>query len=207
LSYYGNELNFNTAGQVNSSVPNFKMSENTTQSYPTDAYTDFGSHLVLASHVVTMTMPENRPQFELLLSGTGTVTTTTGGEELEITKGATKATTAGTTIEVKDVTYTATCGAGTTGTSGSCTPSTYESVVPVGKLVYTDDSPPTGKVIIIGGHLVNTMAKGITDDKLVTAGDVVAAKQPNGDIVIAGYTAADTGAAAQELINALDAMR
>jgi len=36
---------------------------------------------------------------------------------------------------------------------------------------------------------------------------MVAEKQDNGDIVVAGYTAADTGAAAQELIDALDAMQ
>lgn len=202
MSYYGNELDYGVESQTNSSVANFKMSENATQSYPKDAYTDFGTRIVLSNHVATLTLPENRPQFELLLSGTGTVTTTTGGEELEIAKGATGSTTAGTTIEVKDVTYAATCGAGT----GACSPESYEAIVPVGKLVYTDSSPPTGKVIIVGGHLVNALAKGITDDKLAAAGDKVAEKEANGDIVVAGYTASDTGAAAQELIDALDAM-
>ncbi len=203
LSFYGEEVDYQNLGLVNSSNATWKMSANTAQIYPTDAYSDYGTHATLASGVVKFVLPENRPQFELLLSGTGTTTTTTGGEELDIAKGATGSTTAGTTIEVKDVTYTATCGAGT----GACTPESYEAVVPIGKLVYTDDSPPTGKVIIVGGHLVNALAKGITDDKLAAAGDKVAEKEANGDIVVAGYTASDTGAAAQELIDALDALR
>ncbi len=202
LSYYGNEINYNPDGKADSSNPNWKVSENTSQSYPTTAYSDYGTYVVLSNHIATFTLPENKPQFELLISGTGTTTTTTGGEELTIAKGTTKSTTSGTTIEVKDINYTATCAAG----SGSCAPSSFEQVVPVGKLVYTDDSPPAGKVIVVGGHLVNALAKGITEDTLAAAGDQMAEKLANGDIVVAGFTAADTAAAAQELINALDAL-
>lgn len=201
LSGYSSEVNYAQGGLTGSTSPNFNMSLYSGSGLPTDAYSDYGTHAVLANSIVTFTIPEARPQFELLLSGTGTVTTTTGGEELTIAKGETKTTSGGTTVEVKDVTYTATCGG-----AGTCTPAEYQMVVPIGKLVYSDDSPPTGKVIIVGGHLVNALAKGITDDKLVAAGDTVAEKEANGDIVVAGFTASDTGAAAQELIDALDAM-
>jgi hypothetical protein len=40
---------------------------------------------------------------------------------------------------------------------------------------------------------------------LTKGGDMVAEQLSNGNIVVAGYTASDTGAAAQELIAALDA--
>lgn len=131
------------------------------------------------------------------------------------------------TSSVEDGKVTITCPA------GGITPDqiTVESVtrmtpVKVGQLVYTDETAPVGKQhIIIGGWKANSLASGIVvpagaelcdgtvleeeaalEEVLQSAGDCVVAKLENGDIIVAGYTAADTVTAAQKLIEALDAL-
>jgi hypothetical protein len=200
LSTYGFEAYFDYNGV------SFALSENTNQSYPKAGYDDYGTNVSLSNHVATIVIPENRPQAELQVSGTSTTTTATGGDKLTgLAKGDSKSTSGGTTVTVDDITYTATCGAAA---GSSCTPSEAVVVVPLsGDLVQTDALPAAGKVVIVGGYLVNSLAKGIgLEDKLKVAGDKVAEKLDNGNIVVAGYTAADTGAAAQELIDELTAL-
>jgi len=85
------------------------------------------------------------------------------------------------------------------------------TVVAVGDLVKTSSN--MGKSIIVGGWLANAAAKNLQvvdgqelESLLVNSGDYVAAVTPSGSIVVAGMTAADTGAAASELIDALEGL-
>jgi len=200
----GAEADFNDGSQT--------ISENTSQSRPSWVYTDFGSKIQLVDHEYKITMPENRPQAEILISGTGTSTTVEGGEDLTIAEGETGSTTSGTRVTVTKVNYNATCAGGEAG-AGTCTvtPTTYMSPLTVGKLVKYDDSTSASTHIIVGAWKVNKLAESVTladgtplKSALTKSGDYVAAKTTDGDIIIAGYNANGTGTAAQELINAID---
>ncbi|MDZ4256658.1 MAG: hypothetical protein U1C71_03555, partial [archaeon] len=61
-----------------------------------------------------------------------------------------------------------------------------------------------GPKIIVGGPIVNSLAQDVAD-QLNTPGDFVSGVFGS-NIVVAGYTAEDTGRAAQALINAIDGM-
>jgi len=80
----------------------------------------------------------------------------------------------------------------------------------VGNIVKLDTATPNGKSIIVGGYLVNTQATNLMIDgvsiqeRLQNSGDWVAAVLPEGKIVVAGWTAEDTGSAAAQLISALE---
>ncbi|MBS3061087.1 MAG: hypothetical protein J4215_00730 [Candidatus Diapherotrites archaeon] len=201
LSNYSSDVNFNGTWE-------YSMSLRNDEPYLHQAYTDWGSKVVLADGVVTATMPQNRRYIDLIVGGSATTTTPTGGDDLTgLTLNTTQTTPSGTKVTVTNVT--GTCAAG-----GACTPASYEKVVPLqGNLVFTDVTRPAGKVIIVGGYLVNSLARNLTladnttlQDALTKSGDMKAEKLPNGDMIVAGYTADDTGRAAQDLINTLDAL-
>jgi|GEM_PF-1554944 hypothetical protein len=161
--------------------------------------TVFGTTVTVDGGVATLIMPEEARKVEAYIGANDTVTTTTGGEDFEgVVAGETVTTPAGTEVTISAI----------TAPSGNGV-----AVVPTGNLVTVDTEFTNGKSIIVGGWVANTMAVGLEvaegntlNDLLLTAGDYVAAELVSGDIVVAGMTAADTGAAAQELINALDAM-
>lgn len=60
----------------------------------------------------------------------------------------------------------------------------------------------SGTTIVVGGHMANRYATGITEDALTQDGQWVMGKY-NGHIYVAGWTKADTGTAASELINVI----
>ncbi len=189
------------------------VSESTTSTYPSTAYTDFGSKIELNDHKYKITLPENRPQAEVLISGTGTTTTVSGGEDLTVAEGETGSTTGGTRVTVTKVNYNATCGGGTGTGTGSCsvTPTTYMQPLTARNLVVDDVNPSAATHVIVGAWKVNKLAEGVTladgstlKSKLTKTGDYVAEKTSTGDIVVAGYTGSDTGSAAQELIDAIE---
>jgi len=69
-------------------------------------------------------------------------------------------------------------------------------------LVKLDTQGAGGAKIIVGGHLVNNLAKGVTDDYLAQAGQWMLGKDAvSGNIVVAGFTAEDTKVAANALID------
>lgn len=173
------------------------------------AWTDFGTKISIADHQnVEFWIPENRPQIEYIVSGASTTTEVEGGEEITVAEGETGTFSTGTTVAVKDITYTATIVGGGTGstvvTNGA--PFTYTTPAPLnGKaMVYTTASVPAGPKIIVGGPLVNALAQEVAD-MLNAPGDVVAGVYGT-NIIVAGYTAEDTGQAVQDLIDALDAI-
>ena len=77
-----------------------------------------------------------------------------------------------------------------------------------GNIAYLDtDTLPAGNKIIVGGWMVNEEAKTLGLEDLVTkAGDFVAGKNAQGNIVVAGFHKEDTANAAKELIAAIEAM-
>jgi hypothetical protein len=199
--YFGTDQNLTTfseyLGAPNESGSGYKK-----------AYTVNGSKVELANREIGFTLPDKAMKSYFTVTSTNVTTTTTGGEDVgPLAIGEKGETEGGTTVTVKDIT--GSCAVG----SGACTPATYDKIVPVDSLVYTDEATPGGKVVIVGGYFVNSLAQNLTlsdgttlQDKLTASGDYVAEKLDNGDIVVAGYTAADTGTAAQELIAALDGL-
>jgi hypothetical protein len=203
LSMYSSDVNFSSNLNGNAQAWTLRNDE----PYLHAAYSDWGSKISLDSGVMTSVMPQNRKYIVMVVGGSGTSTTPTGGDSLTGLKlNETQTTPAGTKITVTSVT-------GSCGGAGVCTPASFQKTVSLANnLVYTDATPPSGKVVIVGGYLVNSLAQNLTlsdgttlQDALTKGGDMVAEQLSNGNIVVAGYTASDTGAAAQELIAALDA--
>lgn len=177
----------------------FSLDEYTTAaaSKLTKAVTNYGTEVSVSGGVATILMPEEVRKVEAYVGSMDTVTSTVGGESFTgVTTGETKTTTGGTKVTVDAI-------------SGA---SSGKQIVPVGNIVKLDSDIPNGKSIIVGGFLVNTAAANLTvdgvalTDRLVASGDYVSAVLADGKIVVAGWTAADTGAAARDLISALDGL-
>ncbi|MBI4043623.1 MAG: S-layer protein [Candidatus Diapherotrites archaeon] len=176
----------------------------------TKAVTDFGSTLDITTESgrAIVSMPQDQTYLQWTLKGQGTKTVASGGETLSIKEGESAKTGSGTSITVDKVNYTATVVGGDGEASGVvAVPSEYTTPAPLNNnaKVYTDDSAPAGKKVVVGGPLVNSFATSVAD-QLNSSGDYVALVVGS-DIIVAGYNAQDTGTAAQELINALDAVQ
>ena len=170
-------------------------------SYFDKAYTDFGSKFDISDDkTFVATIPRDKMYLRFSVLGAQSTTTTSGGETVSVTSGGTATTAAGQTISVGTVNV-------TPGSTGSVT-TTNTVVVRAGDLVMTDTEAfgSAGNHWIVGGHIVNVLADGITNDRLTAPGDVMFEMTATGDLVIAGYTAADTGTAARQLIAELEAM-
>ncbi len=117
---------------------------------------------------------------------------------------------AGTKVTVSKVNVTATCEGAAVAAACVASPSVALTAGAVKlPMVYLDSDAPVGKNVIVGGPIVNTLAAEVAGlaDRLAAAGDVVAeVDATTGDVVLAGYTADDTGRAAQQFIDALDAL-
>ncbi|MBM3282272.1 MAG: hypothetical protein FJY86_02950 [Candidatus Diapherotrites archaeon] len=170
------------------------------------AWTDWGTKISIADNeTAEFWIPENRPSVEFVVTGASSTTTVEDGEEMTIEEGETGTFTTGTQVTVKDITYTATVSDGSTVvTSGSGFTYTTPAALNGKAQVYTDAQSVAGPKIVVGGPAVNALATEVAD-MLNAAGDKVAGVYGS-NIIVAGYTAADTGAAAQELISALDAI-
>lgn len=176
----------------------------------TAGWTDWGTKVeIVNDQSVEFWMPQNRPSIEFVVTGASSSSTVSGGESITVEEGETGTFTTGTQITVEDITYTATvvpAGTSTSTTVTNGTSATYWEPAPLnGKaMVYTTQTVPAGNKIVVGGPLVNSLANSVSD-RLNAAGDVVA-EVSGSNIIVAGYTAEDTGAAAQMLISALDAI-
>jgi hypothetical protein len=190
------------------------MSEYTgSSSNYTKAYDDNGVRTDLLARELTFRLPNQAMKAWVQLQSDNVTTTNSGGDpSIDVAVGQT-----GTTLSGAKITVNSISGVGGTagGTGGVCTPSSANAVVslPVGKMVYSDALPPTGNKIIVGGYLVNNAAKNLQlndgttiEAALTTSGNYEAQLLASGDIIVAGYTADDTGTAAQKLIDALDAL-
>ena len=173
----------------------------------TQAYDANGNYVKLANRELTMTVP-NAAMKAYVIVKSKDVTQEVSGETLEVAKGESKTTTGGTKVDVTDLTYTAgMCGGDANAQAVSCSAVTSSSVASgYGNLVVTDSSAGAGRHIIVGGWKVNKLAQDLDlEAELTAAGDAVVDVTDDGDVVVAGYTASDTGNAAKALIAALDA--
>ncbi|MCX8190099.1 MAG: hypothetical protein N3F05_02605 [Candidatus Diapherotrites archaeon] len=185
------------------------------------AYSDYGSKYDISQDYFQAWIPDKRRYIRYDIIGpAASGSTIVGGETLLLNEGEEKVTSAGTRITAKKINYNVSvtptvCPAGGVVIENiRATPSvsTAKRIVPVGQLVFTHDAALSGKPkIIIGGWKVNRFAKDITlsdgkkiTERLTAKGDYVVDKLNDGTIIVAGYTAADTEAAARELIRELD---
>jgi len=199
LSMYTADVNFASYG--------LKLSNDTSKTGNYQAlWTDNGAKVELTDDMetVTATIPENQIYLSLTVLGEGTEMTVEGGDSAE---GLVVGETANLGVDVTIEAINATAGTCTVGDT------TYAKVKKVGQLVYSDSPAPAGSHIIVGGYLVNRLSENVVlgdgstlQEALTSPGERVTELLLNGDIVVAGYTANDTKAAAQELISALDVL-
>ncbi|MBN3036946.1 MAG: S-layer protein [Candidatus Diapherotrites archaeon] len=77
----------------------------------------------------------------------------------------------------------------------------------IGTIVVDDNTQPTGNAIVIGGHMVNKLAVGVTEGELTASGGQYVAFSDTGKtLYVAGYTATDTMGAVNDLITAVKAL-
>ena len=154
------------------------------------AGTPFGTEVSVIDNEFVWSIPETRRYAQIYLGATDTTESTTGGAKY-------------TGVAVSETEGNVTINA-INGTAG-------KTVVKVGNIVKLDTDAVSGKSIIVGGQLVNNMAKTLQvsgqtlEERLVASGDYVAAVLDNGSIVVAGWTANDTAVAARALIAQLEA--
>jgi len=194
-------------------APTFNLRTGSSSTYLQGAYTDRGAKVTVdeTNDQAVFSIPQNYEQVIYYVLGTD-VTQETSGETVTIAEGQTGTLSTGTVVTITDVAVgTAACtGAGGALPTCTVTPSGVNVKATVkNPIVYMDTQSPVGTHIIVGGHVVNSLAAQVSGlaDKLTAPGDVVAEVDPSsGDIIVAGYTQDDTGTAAQQLINAIDAL-
>lgn len=183
----------------------------TSTNYFQKAWTDTGSKASLdtVTGTVNLSLAATLEQVIVDVLGKSVTVQTTGGEDLlGIAEASTGTTSTGTKVTVSKINYTPGTVTGGAGETVVVTPVTYTKTASWGgNLVYTDKDQGLGKIVIVGGPIVNKMAKGITAmANLKSSGEKVAeVDAATGNILVAGYTASDTGSAAQDFIDALDA--
>jgi|SaaInl8_200m_RNA_FD_contig_31_1874576_length_2655_multi_9_in_0_out_0_1 hypothetical protein len=164
--------------------------------------TMFGSEFEVADSVLTFSVPNEKREVSAFLGGYDTSSSVEGGANFTGLIVGNEASEGSTNVTVTAVD-------GTCSVEGGAA----VSVVAVPSNLVKVDASTYGKSIIVGGFAVNTAAQnleisdGQTLDAYLTAeGEYVAAVLTSGNIVVAGYSASDTGSAAADLINALEAL-
>ena len=227
LTGYGTDVNYNMYRPAtgltgsNGEREQWHLRTDTPSLYMQKAYDDFGSkyEITTTAPIVFKTWkPQNIVNPIIIVKGKGTTTTTAGGESFTgVGVGSQVATNAGTTIIVDDIKYaSATCVAGSSGggtPTCNASPSTAWTSASIGTLVYTDRTAVAGPHIVVGGWKVNSLAGSVTladgstlQDALKAPGDWVSEVLSDGSVIVAGYNGADTGSAAQDLIDAIDSL-
>ena len=165
-------------------------------------YTVYGAKFEASGSEGIATVPQDALQLVFFVGGASTSETTLNGGEVTLSTVGTTVTTEDGAISAKLVSSNVT--GGSTGTS--ITPAAWN--VATNRLVYLDNESPAGNMIIVGGFVVNTLAKTVygLEDKLVQSGNYVVGKATNGNIIVAGTDAVDTASAAKELIAAIENM-
>lgn len=222
LTYPGYDLNYNStrkasdypATAVSDGSQSFNMdSDPTTTTLQNKMYNDYGTYFEIGTdRTVTIKVPDNRRRPVIIVKMEGSTSEVTGGETIEIVEGDTGTTETGTQITVDEVTYTASCGGGS-GEPGTCAadPENYFSPAPVPEqMVFLDTDNPSGKLVLVGGHLVNRLSADVANirDVLTAPGDGAEpwVDEETGYVVVAGYTPADTVASARAFIRAVEAI-
>ncbi|MDO8647925.1 MAG: S-layer protein [Candidatus Diapherotrites archaeon] len=187
-------------------VQALNLRSDTADSYYATAYDDVGSLAAVADGVLTLTIPETKMYVQEVVTSTGTTESIANGDAGTLEVG--KTITIGTTkISIADAA--AVTGVTVSGADSNAPPETVTVTVPAalnGKATVVWDNGEPGAAILVGGQAVNRLTRAlgaVVNAQIQKAGDAIVVK--SGDkIVVAGYTAADTGRAAQELINFLE---
>ncbi len=158
-------------------------------------YTNFGSKAEVDGGLFTIEIPESKLFGQIFIGGGSSSETTLNGGEVTLT-------TPGEVVETEDGKISVKLVSAPQGSATTYTPAAF------GNIAYLDtDTLPAGNKIIVGGWMVNEQAKTLGLEDLVTkAGDFVAGKNAQGNIVVAGFHKEDTANAAKELISAIEAM-
>lgn len=138
--------------------------------------------------------PESTPRTKRIALIRGEIEGEAGESVTTVTSGDTFPYTVDSTVSVKEFTCTA---------DAVATGVTFGTVA--GDFVVGDTVDPAGNAIVIGGHYVNRLAVGMTEGTLTAAGDSMI-ELSDSTLYVAGYTAADTAAAVNELIAAIKAL-
>jgi len=180
------------------------------------SWMDYGTKVELITtdamgDYVKVAIPESQIYLQYAVLGQTTTTTAAGGTPFTGLAEGETGEEGSTKVTVDAISYTA--GVCPAGGGALPDPSASVQVVPVSQLVYLDTPKPAGANIVVGGWLVNKLVtastslgdgEGTLGEVLTTSGDRVVQLLDNGDIVVAGLTANDTKAAAQDLIARLD---
>ncbi len=189
----------NDANTTDSDSTDWTLDQDDADTDMAKGYTVYGASFEVNGAEATAVIPQDDLKLAFFVGGASSSETTLNGGEVTLTEPGTVVTTEDGAISVKLVS------GGATG-SEAMTPSTWNSST--NRLVYLDNENPAGNMILVGGFAVNTLTVGTygLEDKLVQSGAYVVGKAANGNIVVAGTDAADTAAAAKELIAAIENM-
>jgi hypothetical protein len=213
LSNYTVDVNFhngssNDPTHLGGQTAVWNLSDRTDVSVLAAGYDDYGTKLWVKDKVFHATFPDQRMNTKTTFYGSRTTVTTT--EATEVTY----------TCEAGDTSVVVTLPDGSTQTQAcpgaaaavGSTTRTYSSV-PVQVRLDTDAFGSAGPHIIVGGHLVNTLAEGVvlgdgrtSEEALTSSGDSEMQVLSNGDVFVAGWTAADTATAARQLVSLLESL-
>lgn len=185
------------------SGPDFKLSEDDSTDIQW-GLTDYTTELQIKSGAFTATLPEAQRQVQVLIGSEEAASVV--GESISLNEGETKTAEAGCTFTLNEVLYNATVTGGAGATGGTCnvTQQTYQALPSENKVeVFMDTATVPGKVIVVGGAIVNQAARAL-GVQLNAAGDMKLEIMGT-SLVVAGYTADDTANAARQLINLLEA--
>jgi hypothetical protein len=221
LSWYQNDVNYVGA-------PVFTLRADTPASYVAKAYTDFGSLFdVSSAKYFEATIPQDAFKLNMTVTGESVSTTVEGGTsfcaedtcDYPALQSGVEQKVDSTTYTIENITCedcqsSACAGVAAEDVDVSANVKTVKELKNIGtQIVYTDDAAPNTGVVIVGGHLVNTLAANATfadgltlADRLTAAGTNVVEATEDGDWVVAGFTATDTVTAAKEFIDQLDAV-
>lgn len=182
----------------------YTLQSGTQTNYIKAGFTDVAGKIVLdeTAETVTIKMPQNLEQIVINVLGTGAVQEISG-ETLTVAYGDTGESSGGTKITVNDITGVEVVGAESGEAISVPAPDNGK-----GK-VYTAADAPSGPNILVGGPVVNQLTARVSGiaEQLQAEGDTADIEaDASGNIVVAGYSAANTGTAAQEFIDWLDSL-
>ncbi|MFA7575962.1 MAG: hypothetical protein WCY27_01765 [archaeon] len=166
-------------------------------------YTNYGSYVEVDGSEGLMTVPEVKRQLQIFIGGGLGSSTELIGDTIELTTiGAIVEGDNGTQAQLDSYDITA----GAVSTEGAVIPGNWN--VNNNRLVWLDQEAPSTPLIIVGGYKVNSLAVGTygLEDIVTVSGQYVAGIAENNNLIVAGMDAADTAAAAKELITAIENM-
>ncbi|MDO8660670.1 MAG: hypothetical protein Q7K43_02165, partial [Candidatus Woesearchaeota archaeon] len=192
----------NTVEYLAASPQNWVLKSGTDAEYTKSMYADGGSKLVLneTAGSAEFTLRKNAETVVFVDYG-ASVSREVQGETLTLTEGETKETSSGTKLTANKINVDV---ESSVEASEEAVATEYMAAAGLGgRAQVVLDSQSSGPVVIVGGHLVNSLATDVAGS-LKAAGDKVVDVLPNGNIVAAGFTAEDTVAAVRELIDLID---